>query len=43
MAEISGLGIPTNETAAAVGDIYTDTDTGQKYKCDLVHITYGLN
>lgn len=37
MAEISGRGIPTNETAAAVGDIYTDTDTGQKYKCDLAY------
>lgn len=37
MAEISGQGIPTNETAAAVGDIYTDTDTGQKYKCDLAY------
>ena len=23
--------------AAAVGDIYTDTDTGQKYKCDLAY------
>ena len=37
MAEISGRGIPTNETAAAIGDIYTDTDTGQKYKCDLAY------
>lgn len=37
MAEISGQGIPTNQTAAAIGDIYTDTDTGQKYKCDLAY------
>lgn len=37
MAEISGRGMPTNETAAAVGDIYTDTDTWQKYKCDLAY------
>lgn len=37
MAEISGQGTPTNQTAAAVGDIYTDTDTEQKYKCDLAY------
>ena len=37
MAEISGQGIPANQTAAAIGDIYTDTDTGQKYKCDLAY------
>lgn len=37
MAEISGQGIPTTQTAAAVGDIYTDTDTGQKYKCGLAY------
>lgn len=39
MAEISGKGIPTNQTAAAVGDIYTDTDTLQKYKCDLAYVS----
>lgn len=37
MAYISGQGIPTNQTAAAIGDIYTDTDTQQKYKCDLAY------
>ena len=39
MAEISGKGTPTNQTAAAVGDIYTDTDTLQKYKCDLAYVS----
>lgn len=39
MAEISGKGIPTTKTAAAVGDYYTDTDTSARYKCVLAYIT----
>lgn len=39
MAEISGKGIPTTKTAAAVGDYYTDTDTSCRYKCDLSYLS----
>lgn len=39
MAEISGKGIPTTKTAAAVGDFYTDSDSETRYKCDLAYIS----
>lgn len=34
MAKIKGVGGPTRKTKGSVGDIYTDTATGKKYKCD---------
>ena len=33
MSEIKGKGIPTRQTAGALGDIYIDTNTGVRYKC----------
>ena len=39
MAEISGKGIPTTKTVASVGDFYTDSDSGTRYKCDLAYIS----
>lgn len=39
MANINGVGIPTRETAGAVGDIYTDTKTGMRYKCVFAYFS----
>lgn len=39
MADISGKGIPTTKTVASVGDFYTDSDSGTRYKCDLAYIS----
>ena len=33
MNQLKGNGIPTKKTKGALGDIYTDTSTGKKYKC----------
>ena len=33
MKQLKGNGIPTKKTKGALGDIYTDTSTGKKYKC----------
>lgn len=33
MANIEGHGRPTKRTAAAVGDLYVDIDTGRMYEC----------
>lgn len=33
MAEIKHSGVPDRKTKGALGDIYTDLDTGKKYKC----------
>jgi len=33
MANIEGHGRPTKRTAAAVGDLYVDLDTGHMYEC----------
>ena len=33
MANLKGNGAPTRKTKGALGDIYTDTTTGKKYKC----------
>jgi len=33
MANIEGHGRPTKRTAAAVGDMYVDLDTGHIYEC----------
>lgn len=33
MAKLSGNGIPTKELVGSIGDIYTDLNTGRKYKC----------
>lgn len=33
MNQLKGNGVPTKKTKGALGDIYTDTSTGKKYKC----------
>ena len=33
MAELTGKGTPTSQTGGAIGDIYTDTDSGKQYRC----------
>lgn len=33
MAKLTGKGVPTRKTAGALGDIYTDTNTGKQYEC----------
>ena len=33
MASIKGTNAPTRKTVGALGDIYTDTNTGKQYKC----------
>ena len=33
MSEIKNVGVPNRTTVGALGDIYTDTATGLKYKC----------
>lgn len=33
MATINGDGVPSKNTPGAVGDVYTDSSTGHKYKC----------
>ena len=38
MANIKGNGVPTKNTKGSVGDIYTDTKTGQKYKCVFAYL-----
>lgn len=35
MAQLSGSSNPTNRTKGQVGDIYTNTTTGIKFKCEL--------
>ena len=39
MAKLKGTGAPTKKTVAAIGDIYTDTTTGKKYKCTFAYRT----
>lgn len=39
MAEIKGVGAPNRNTAGAIGDIYTDTETGYRYKCVFAYRT----
>lgn len=39
MANLKGTGAPTKKTVAAIGDIYTDTTTGKKYKCTFAYRT----
>lgn len=39
MAEIKGAGKPGRNTAGAIGDIYTDTETGKRYKCTFAYRT----
>ena len=38
MAQITNKGIPNRQTKGALGDIYTDTNTGKKYKCTGAYI-----
>lgn len=33
MAQLKDNGVPTRKTKGALGDIYTDINTGKKYKC----------
>lgn len=33
MAKINGKGVPTRKTIGGLGDIYTDTNTGNRYEC----------
>lgn len=33
MSQIAGTDTPTDYTVGSVGDIYTNTNTGAKYKC----------
>ena len=33
MANLNGNGAPGKTTRGAIGDIYTDSSTGKKYKC----------
>ena len=33
MSQIKNNGVPTRTTCGALGDIYTDTDTGNMFKC----------
>lgn len=37
MADISGPYRPTTRTEGAVGDIFTNTNTGDRYRCTDVH------
>ena len=37
MANITGIGKPTRKTVGALGDIYTDNNTGDKYKCTFAY------
>lgn len=39
MANLKGTGAPTKKTVAAIGDIYTDTNTGKQYKCTFAYRT----
>lgn len=43
MAEISGKGTPTTSTAASVGALYIDSDSGTKYKCELAYVSKDNN
>lgn len=37
MRNLKGTGEPTRKTVGAIGDIYTDTSTGKKYKCTFAY------
>ena len=37
MANITGVGAPTRKTIGAIGDIYTDTNTGKRYECGFAY------
>lgn len=37
MAKLKGVGAPTRRTAGAIGDIYTDSKTGQEYICTFAY------
>lgn len=39
MAEIKKAGIPSKDTVGLAGDIYTNTNTGDKYKLAYIHVT----
>lgn len=37
MTGLKGKGLPTRKTIGAIGDIYTDTNTGKQYKCTFAY------
>lgn len=37
MATIANNGKPTIKTAGSVGDIYVNTNTGKRYRCDFAY------
>lgn len=37
MAKLTGTGAPTRTTIGALGDIYTDTNTGIQYECTFAY------
>lgn len=39
MAKINGKGAPTRKTIGGLGDIYTDTNTGNVYECIFAYRT----
>lgn len=39
MAKLAGVGAPTRKTQGAIGDIYTDSKTGQEYVCTFAYKT----
>lgn len=41
MASINKSGVPTRKTKGAIGDIYIDSNTGDKYKCTFAYRDFG--
>lgn len=41
MANINGTGAPSRKTRGAIGDIYTDSNSGQQYKCTFAYCSNG--
>lgn len=37
MSKLTGYGAPTDETIGAIGDVYTNTNTGVEYECVAIH------
>lgn len=41
MTKREGKGAPTRQTFGAIGDIYTDTETGEEYVCTFAYRSSG--
>ena len=41
MTTINKSGVPTRKTKGAIGDIYIDSNTGDKYKCTFAYRDFG--